>query len=260
MKKGLAAIISSLILASQSLFAYDKNDNYIRKPTIDQVVESTVTVKGFVDAENLPLFSRLLKALHVNEFNFAVGSGILLLDLERMEEYVLTANHVLPSEGNELYNLEKAYVKVNGFPAEIIKMDEQSDLALLKLKGQIPTPFTGKLAEDIELGDYVIGAGYPLYDDLVLYFGRVSSKSKGESFYIYVDGHINSGCSGGPTFVLNRGIPYLAGINAIGFTNKPGISGIVSLEKIEKFLQGTPVHNDYVLEKIIDDPVDSSKE
>ena len=87
------------------------------------------------------------------------GSGVVL----RADGYVLTNNHVVEAgaDGAEIT------VTVNGgsgeqLPAEIVGLDPETDLAVLKVDGAALEPATLGVSADLVVGDPVIAIGSPL--------------------------------------------------------------------------------------------------
>ncbi|MCW2620610.1 MAG: htrA1, partial [Frankiales bacterium] len=87
------------------------------------------------------------------------GSGVVL----RADGYVLTNNHVVEDGATGA----TITVTVNGqegapLPAEIVGLDPETDLAVIKVKGPALRPATLGTSSDLVVGDPVIAIGSPL--------------------------------------------------------------------------------------------------
>lgn len=149
----------------------------------------------------------------------ASGSGVIISS----DGYIVTNNHVVA--GADILD-----VKLNDhreFQARIIGMDEQTDLALIKIEGKdLPTIPIGN-SDDLKLGQWVLAVGNPFNLTSTVTAGIVSAKARSlgansiESF-IQTDAAINAGNSGG-ALVNERG--ELVGINAMLYSQTGSYSG-----------------------------------
>ena len=127
------------------------------------------------------------------------GSGFFIDD----QGYVLTGTHVVKN-GDEITvstTDQKEYV------AELIGMDERTDVALLKInKKGTPAIKIGD-SDKLEVGDWVLAIGSPFGFDYTATKGIVSAVSRSLPDGAYVpfiqtDAAVNPGSSGGPLFNL----------------------------------------------------------
>ena len=153
----------------------------------------------------------------------AVGSGFLI----SKDGYVITNNHVVEGADEIQVNLNDRRV----FDAEVIGLDEPSDLALLKISAD-DLPFTEFGDSDaIRVGDWVLAIGSPFGLEFSAAAGIVSAKGRsvpGQSTYNYMsfiqtDVAINQGNSGGPLFNLDGEV---IGINSQILSSTGGSNGI----------------------------------
>lgn len=118
---------------------------------------------------------------------------------------------------------EKGVTHYSRHKVELLKMDEENDLALMQIiadKG-IEFEFITKIgnSEDVKEGEEAIFIGYPLALEMIMMgFGITMSTSRciissvkrrgadGSLHYFFVDTHINSGSSGSPLFSEAGGI------------------------------------------------------
>jgi len=153
----------------------------------------------------------------------AVGSGFLI----SADGYVLTNNHVVAGADEIVVHLNDRRV----FDAEVIGLDEPSDLALLKLKASdLPYVEFGD-SDAVRVGDWVLAIGSPFGLEFSAAAGIVSAKGRsvpGGSTYNYMsfiqtDVAINQGNSGGPLFNLDGEV---IGINSQILSSTGASNGI----------------------------------
>jgi serine protease Do len=153
----------------------------------------------------------------------AVGSGFII----SADGYVITNNHVVEGADEIQVNLNDRRV----FDAEIIGLDEPSDLALLKINME-NLPFSSFGDSDaLRVGEWVLAIGSPFGLEFSAAAGIVSAKGRsvpGRSTYNYMsfiqtDVAINQGNSGGPLFNLDGEV---IGINSQILSSTGGSNGI----------------------------------
>lgn len=153
----------------------------------------------------------------------AVGSGFLI----SADGYVLTNNHVVAGADEIQVHLNDRRV----FEAEVIGLDEPSDLALLKVDASsLPHVEFGD-SNSLRVGDWVLAIGSPFGLEFSAAAGIVSAMGRsipGRSSYNYMsfiqtDVAINQGNSGGPLFNLAGEV---VGINSQILSSTGGSNGI----------------------------------
>ena len=153
----------------------------------------------------------------------AVGSGFIISD----DGYVITNNHVVAEADEIQVHLNDRRV----FDAEIIGLDEPSDIALLKIPAtDLPSVGFGN-SDDVRVGDWVLAIGSPFGLEFSAAAGIVSAQGRsvpGRSSYNYMsfiqtDVAINQGNSGGPLFNLAGDV---VGINSQIISSTGGSNGI----------------------------------
>lgn len=153
----------------------------------------------------------------------AVGSGFLITD----DGYVITNNHVVVGADEIQVTLNDRRV----FDAEVIGLDEPSDLALLKVDAtELPYVEFGD-SDALRVGEWVLAIGSPFGLEFSAAAGIVSAKGRsvpGRSSYNYMsfiqtDVAINQGNSGGPLFNLDGDV---IGINSQILSSTGGSNGI----------------------------------
>lgn len=134
----------------------------------------------------------------------SLGSGFII----DREGYIVTNNHVVE-------NADKIKVILKDgkeYDAEIIGRDENTDLALIKIKPDhgLPVLNLGN-SEKLKVGEWVVAIGNPFGYGHTVTAGIVSAKGRtiGASVYddfIQTDTSINPGNSGGPLIDLNGNV------------------------------------------------------
>jgi 2-alkenal reductase len=176
---------------------------------ITQAVEKTgpavVTVLGVIPGQNTT-FGRTPDAP-------ISGSGVII----SQDGYIITNNHVVED------TIEVTIILADGteFPAEIIGRDVFSDIAVLKMEGEVPAVAALGNSDALRPGETVIAIGSPLGDfKNTVTAGVVSATERMldvNQIYqmeglIQTDAAINQGNSGGPLVNLAGEV---VGINTI---------------------------------------------
>ncbi len=153
----------------------------------------------------------------------AVGAGFIL----SADGYVLTNNHVVEGAAEITVRLNDRHE----YRAEVVGVDPQSDLALLKVDAEgLPTVAFAD-PDSLEVGDWVVAIGSPFNLDysasagIVSAIGRSLPNGSGQDYvpFIQTDVAINPGNSGGPLFNLDGEV---VGINSQIFTRSGGYMGL----------------------------------
>jgi len=153
----------------------------------------------------------------------AVGSGFIM----SADGYVITNNHVVAGADEIQVHLNDRRV----FDANIIGLDEPSDLALLKVEAtDLPHVEIGD-SNALRVGDWVLAIGSPFGLEFSAAAGIVSAMGRSipnRSSYNYMafiqsDVAINQGNSGGPLFNLDGEV---VGINSQILSSTGGSNGI----------------------------------
>jgi serine protease Do len=142
--------------------------------------------------------------------------------------YILTNEHVV----DKAQSIRVTLPSKLEYPAEIIGVDKQTDLALIKIKSEekLSVPNFGN-SDKIEVGEWVIAVGNPFGFDRTVSFGIVSGKGRVIPFlpeesrlisdFIQTDAAIDPGSSGGPLVNLKGEV---IGINSIGLGRGQGFT------------------------------------
>ena len=166
-------------------------------------------------------FSERNQSRSQQEIESSLGSGVIF----NQHGYILTNNHVIAGADEILVALRTGVVK----KAKIIGTDPETDLAVLKIKGDdLPAITLGKDTQ-ARVGDVVLAIGNPFGVGQTVTSGIISATGRDmlgintfENF-IQTDAAINPGNSGGA--LIN---PYgeLIGINTAIFSRSGGSQGI----------------------------------
>lgn len=153
------------------------------------------------------------------------------------ENTVLTAAHCFSRPTTDIW-VRDPHVRW-GFRAQLVKLDPEHDLALLKVESVAKHPYA-KLAKSARIGEQIINVGSPIIFEFLVSEGIVAAlhfKDKTfKSTYTITTAMINPGSSGGGAF---NAAGELAGVNtmSVGMFGWTGISMAVDIESIKGFLK-----------------------
>ncbi len=151
----------------------------------------------------------------------SLGSGVII----SADGTVITNHHVI--KGADAVRV--ALSDRREFDADIVLMDERTDLAVLKIRGEGPYEHVSFANSDsLEVGDIVLAIGNPFGLGGSVTAGIVSARGRdiGAGPYddfIQIDAPVNRGNSGGPAFNMNGEV---IGVNAAIFSPSGGNVGI----------------------------------
>ena len=150
-----------------------------------------------------------------------MGSGVII----DKAGIVLTNNHVVAGADEVLVQLADG----REFKGEDIKTDEQTDLAVVHIKGagSLPAAKLGN-SDSLEIGDWVIAIGNPFELEHTVSAGIISGKGRElgsirRAQFLQTDAAINPGNSGGPLVDLDGEV---IGINTAIASNSGSFAGI----------------------------------
>jgi len=152
----------------------------------------------------------------------SLGSGVIV----DKRGYILTNNHVVEQA-------TKVQVQLNGdtnkYTAKVIGVDEDTDLAVIKIDAgkDLPTAKLGN-SDGVQVGDWVLAIGSPFGLQATVTAGISSAKDRGgigHQFqrFLQTDAAINPGNSGGPLVDLAGEV---IGINTAIITGSRGYEGV----------------------------------
>tara|TARA_B100001057_G_scaffold95992_2_gene92479 strand:+ start:12645 stop:14015 length:1371 start_codon:yes stop_codon:yes gene_type:complete len=154
----------------------------------------------------------------------STGSGFVI----DKKGYVITNYHVVQDADEVVVK----FLDRREFKAEIVGMDELSDLALLKIETEDLDPVELGNSDQVEQGDGVIAIGSPYNYDFSVTFGIISATGRGINSgqgigdyvpYLQTDAAVNRGNSGGPLFNTDGEV---IGINSQIFSRSGGNEGL----------------------------------
>jgi serine protease Do len=150
----------------------------------------------------------------------ALGSGFVISE----DGFIVTNNHVI--EGADEIEIE--FFSGKRLDAEVVGIDKNTDIALLKVKADEPLPFVPFGDSDhMRVGDWVMAMGNPLGQGFSVSAGIVSARNRALSGsyddFIQTDAAINRGNSGGPLFNMDG---QVVGVNTAILSPNGGSIGI----------------------------------
>ena len=150
-----------------------------------------------------------------------LGTGVIVSS----DGYVLTNNHVV--EGADEVNVNLSDDR--SFRAEVVGMDDKSDIAVLKIDAGNLVPANLGDSDAMQVGEWVLAVGSPFGLAQTVTAGIVSAKGRADmgitdyEDFIQTDAAINPGNSGGPLVNL-RG--EVVGINTAIASRTGGYMGV----------------------------------
>ncbi|MDG1823943.1 MAG: trypsin-like peptidase domain-containing protein [Flavobacteriaceae bacterium] len=184
--------------------------------TIDAVVHITNTGKSSSQSYSLwDLFYGSPK----NYPRIGMGSGVIVSP----DGYLITNNHVI----EDADQIEVTTNDNRVFSADLIGTDPSSDIAVLKIIGDVPFPYVRFADSDqTRIGEWVLAVGNPFNLNSTVTAGIISAKARDLNPYdvtnqsfIQTDAAVNSGNSGGALVNTNGD---LIGINTAITSNGMG--------------------------------------
>jgi len=153
----------------------------------------------------------------------SMGSGFFISS----DGYLLTNNHVVEDAADIVVRLTDR----REFDAEVVGLDPQSDLALLKVDAKKLPYLRFANSDKAKVGEWVLAIGSPFGLDysvsagIISAIGRSLPSSSQQNYvpFIQTDVAINPGNSGGPLFNLEGEV---VGINSQIYTNSGGSIGL----------------------------------
>jgi serine protease Do len=156
----------------------------------------------------------------------SLGSGVIV----DSKGYIVTNRHVVEKADRIRVKLQDENPASPGHDAKLIGMDQETDLAVIKIEMDRPLP-AAKLgnSDGMEVGDWVLAIGSPFGLQETVTAGIVSAKGRNivpnrqfQSF-IQTDAAINPGNSGGP---LVNMAGEVVGINTAILTETSSYAGV----------------------------------
>ncbi len=162
----------------------------------------------------------------------SLGSGFII----DPQGYIVTNNHVI--EGADEIQVRLSNEKE--YDAEIVGRDPNTDIALIKIKGEgkFPAAQLGN-SDDMEIGQWVVAIGNPFGLEHTVTAGIISAKGRviGSGPYddfIQTDASINPGNSGGPLINMKGEV---IGINTAIIASGQGIGFAVSINPAKSIIE-----------------------
>jgi serine protease Do len=151
----------------------------------------------------------------------ALGSGFVI----DPTGYIVTNNHVVDEATDVKIRLDDESI----YPARVVGVDPQTDIALLKVDAghELPAVALGD-SDAVEVGDWVVAVGNPFGLGGTVTSGIVSARGRNINSgpyvdFLQIDAPINQGNSGGPLFNMDGKV---VGVNAAIFSPNGGSVGI----------------------------------
>ena len=228
------------------------------KAVVNISTEKKVMQRGGMPSEMFrglpPEFERFFEQFEGNSRNAkprtqrSLGTGFLISS----DGYIVTNNHVVAGADTVLVNLQGSTGKEHSLKAQVIGTDEETDIALLKVKADAPLPFLNFGNSDkMEVGEWVLAIGNPFGLGHTVTAGILSAKGRNIQSgpfdnFLQTDASINPGNSGGPLInmegkVIGINTAIIASGQGIGFAIPIDTAKPIIDELIEKgYVSGRP--------------------
>ncbi|MGB9146294.1 MAG: trypsin-like peptidase domain-containing protein [Acidobacteriaceae bacterium] len=158
----------------------------------------------------------------------SLGSGFIV----DPRGYIITNDHVIDKADRIYVRLAGDPEGSQGRPAQVVGIDKQTDLAVLKIHTDTPLPVEKMGNSDgTQVGDWVVAIGEPFQLEHTVTAGIISAKNRtveqgpaGEfQHFLQTDAAINPGNSGGPLIDMAGEV---IGVNTAIYTESAGNEGI----------------------------------
>ena len=165
----------------------------------------------------------------------SLGTGFLI----SADGYIVTNNHVVAGADTVLVNLQGSTGKDHSLKAQVIGTDEETDIALLKVKADTPLPFLHFGDSDkMEVGEWVLAIGNPFGLGHTVTAGILSAKGRNIQSgpfdnFLQTDASINPGNSGGPLINMEGKV---IGINTAIIASGQGIGFAIPSSMAERIV------------------------
>jgi serine protease Do/serine protease DegQ len=169
-----------------------------------------------------PFFRRFFNIPNQQRRTRSAGSGVVV---DADEGYIVTNNHVVQRADEIAVTLSDG----RSLSATLVGVDEQVDLAVLKVEPEDLTEIRFANSDEARVGDFVVAIGNPfslsqtVTSGIISALGRSGLGIEGYEDFIQTDASINPGNSGGALVDLNG---RLIGINTAIIAPSGGNVGI----------------------------------
>jgi serine protease Do len=235
LKARLAALFACFVLSPVALAAQlpdftelvQRNSSSVVNISTTQTISRETLPRDF-NIPDLPedspfrdFFKRFLDELPEQRRNTqSLGSGFVF----SKDGYILTSAHVI----QEASEIVVRFSDRRELEAEVVGLDERSDVALLKVPATDLQAVEIGDPNDLAVGEWVLAIGSPFGFESTATAGIVSAKGRSlpnENYvpFIQTDVAINPGNSGGPLFNLDG---QVVGINAQIYSRTGGFMGL----------------------------------
>jgi serine protease Do len=168
----------------------------------------------------------------------ALGSGFLI----NTEGFIVTNSHVVRQNRK---NADQILVKfrgdkTKGSEAEVVGVDDRTDVAVLRLKKKLPGLIQAPLgnSDDVKVGEWVVAIGNPYGHSHTVTQGIVSALGRAldptTTEFIQTDASINPGNSGGPLFNIQG---QVIGINTAIDARAQGIGFAIPINTAKRVIR-----------------------
>ncbi len=256
------AFLASLLLTGLAIAQSDVNQTIYETPVVKAVQRVGPAVVNISTARQQNLRRSPFPGLGLNPFfdsffkdffepgyeprpqRASLGSGIII---DGQKGFILTNAHVIDNTAQISVMLQDQ----RQFEAEIVGVDPESDLAVLRIASQEPLPSVALGADrKLLIGETVIAIGNPFGFSNSVTTGVISALNRTirtdryvHRDFIQTDASINPGNSGGPLLDITG---ELIGINTAIYAKAQGIGFAIPVAQARKIIADLITHGEVV--------------
>jgi len=206
---------------SEILSFYDRLKD-VKKAVVNIATTKKIPVAITMEEYMLKKFYGITPQQKIKKSTYALGSGVIV----NPNGYIITNHHVIAGADEIFVTLEDSQ---KTYQAQVIGSDEQTDIAVIKIKGKRFPYARFANSKNLKVGDIVFAIGNPFGLGESISMGIISALNKTQiginkyENFIQTDASINPGNSGG---ALVDSTGALVGINSAIFSKSGGNNGI----------------------------------
>lgn len=218
---------------------YDNSNKDVSDKSIEDMMNSAYKIKS--QALYTPLGQPNEQPITMG----AIGTGVIVKASDKFE-YIITCEHVVgwdktmfhPMFGPlELKESKNYLIKADKeYDLTVLTANKDADVAVVRTNEKLGLEAKLGMATNVKAGDYVYAVGHPFDYGKFITEGIVSNTSIDEHSFFFSP-QIDPGYSGGPVYVLENGVPKLAGINQFMIRGSNGMFGAAKPKYLRQELE-----------------------
>lgn len=225
---GLNTFLPPQVVPEDNRFSFTFSDAIAKTAPAVVSINSTADVARKLDQRIFNPFRGILQVYQGGEETSSLGSGVIISP----DGYIITSFHIFRLQDPDLiYDPDSPLPEItvtlydgSTVEARILAVEEQNDLALLKIDEENLAYLIPAAENTLDVGDFVLAIGNPRNIGQSVTQGIISALLRtDDSYVIQTDAAINPGSSGGALIDVDG---RLIGINSTIVTESGGSEGI----------------------------------